>query len=239
MIHAVAEVEPVVSATDVRITSQRKFTTARTPPARTPTPLGTPRSQPASAASASTAADVSSVTRVVSSLGVIELPVGPVHRSKEVDESRRDPESQPEQQEPGRRSQQAVRVVAPDEPDHRTHDQGKPDRREFPERFPGSLIPGRRHVKKDTSTTTSAEQASEVSDFAVMTNKTPNWFGAASPEHSAHACARDAVDDGHGDGGDDEQNHAERGGFVRAAGEIEREDPDRYGLPASKRQERD
>ena len=121
--------------------------------------IGAPASHQAAAANAATAAHVSSVTRVVSSLGVIEFPVGAAHRSKEVDESRRDPEAQPDQQEPGRRSQQAVRVVAPDEPDDRGHHQHEPDRGEFPERFPGSLIPGRRHVKKDTSTMTPSEQA--------------------------------------------------------------------------------
>src|SRR5207249_11218254 len=104
---------------------QRKLTTPRPPPASTPRPIDAPASHQPSAASAPTATHVSSVTRVVNSLGVIELPVGAVHRSKEVDESRRDPECQPEQQEPGRRSQQAVRVVAPDEPDHRRDHQDR------------------------------------------------------------------------------------------------------------------
>src|SRR5258705_449676 len=140
-------------------TSQRTSPPGGARPASPPRPIGPPGSHQPSAASPPPATHVSSVTRVVSSLGVIELPVGAVHRSKEVDESRRDPECQPEQQEPGRRSQQAVRVVAPDEPDHRTNHQREPDRGEFPERFPGSLIPGLRHVKKDTSTLTSGGQA--------------------------------------------------------------------------------
>src|SRR5262252_9201669 len=156
--HAAGDPPPVAVAI-ARATSQRKFTTARAPPASTPRPTGVPRIPQPSAASAPTAAHVSSVTRFVSSLGVIKVPVGAVHRSKEVDESRRNPECQPEQQEPGRRSQQAVRVVAPDESDYCRDYQREPDRGELPERFPGPLIPGRRHVNEDTSTLTRSGQA--------------------------------------------------------------------------------
>src|SRR6266566_7147629 len=158
-IHAAADALPVEVATNARATSHRKFTTARAPPTSTPRPADSPASHHARAASVAAAAHVSSFTLVVSSLGVIEPPVGAVNRSKEVDESRRDPESQPDQQEPGRSSQQAIRVVAPDEPDNRRHHQLEPHRGECPERFPGSLIPGRRHVKKDTSTMIPSEQA--------------------------------------------------------------------------------
>src|SRR5262245_50707200 len=96
--HAAADVLPVEVATNARATSQRKFTTASAPPARTPRPAAAPASAQESAASAVTAAHVSSVTLVVSSLGVIEIPVGASHRSKEVDETRRDSEHQADQQ---------------------------------------------------------------------------------------------------------------------------------------------
>ncbi len=69
------------------------------------------------------------------------------------------PSPEPEQQEPGRRSQAAIRAVAPDEPDHRCDHQREPDRGKLAERFPGPLIPGRRHVKMDTSTMLPDEQA--------------------------------------------------------------------------------
>src|SRR6267142_3288276 len=157
--HAAADALPAAVAADARAASHRKFTTARAPPAITPRPAGAPPNQAASAVSAATAAHVSTVTRVVSSPGVIDLPPGTVHRSKEVHESRRDPESQPRQQQPGRRPQPAVRVVAGDESEDRRDHQHEPDRGQLPEGFPGALVPGLRHVKKDTSTSTPSEQA--------------------------------------------------------------------------------
>src|SRR5262245_54147611 len=135
-----------------RATSHRKLTIARTPPASTPSPAGAPPSHAAGAARRAAAAQVSSVTRALSSLGVIKLPLGALHRSKEVHESCGDAEPEPDQHEPGRRSQPTVQPVAPDEPDDRRDYQREPDRGQFPERFPGALLPGRRHVNRDTST---------------------------------------------------------------------------------------
>src|SRR5207244_9309716 len=74
--HAPADALPVAVAAAARVTSHRKFTTARAPPASTPRPTDAPPTQAATAASAATATHVSTVTRVVSSPGVIELPLG-------------------------------------------------------------------------------------------------------------------------------------------------------------------
>src|SRR5436190_22882626 len=51
------------------------------------------------------------------------------------------------------------------------------------------------------------------------------------PEHAAHARARDAVDREHADGGDGDQDHAERGRLVGAACDVEGEDADGNRLP--------
>src|SRR5207244_1293535 len=113
--HAAAGAPPAAIAAAARAASHRKFTTARAPPASTP--------------SAATPAHTPSVTRTVSSPVVIEIPLRPRHRSKEVDESRRDAEPEADQEQPGLRSQPPIRVVSGDEPDDRRHHQRETDRR--------------------------------------------------------------------------------------------------------------
>src|SRR5439155_18553291 len=186
---ALAGAPAAAVAADARAVSHRKFPTASAPPASTPTPADAPPSQATSAASAATAAQVSSVTRVVSSFGVIELSLRTLHRSKEVHESRGDPESEPDQQEPGLRSQPTVSVVAADEPDDRRDDQRQPDRGQLPERFPGPLLPGRHHVKKDTSTLTPSGQAIVTGCFHSR-ECTPPQVGATQPSRTCRPCGR-------------------------------------------------
>src|SRR6267378_1698774 len=152
--HADTGAPPAVITSAARATSQRKLRTASAPPARTPPATDAPATRPPSAASTAEAAHVSRVTRAVSSPGVIENALRTTHRSKEVHEPRRDAEHEPDQQEPGRRSQPAVQIVAPDQPDHRRDHQCQPDRGQLSKRFPGPLLPGWRHVNKDTSTMT-------------------------------------------------------------------------------------
>src|SRR5882724_12847909 len=111
-----------------RATSHLKLTIARAPPVSTPRPAGAPPIHAAGAARAAAAAQVSSVTRLLSSLGVIKLPLGALHRSKEVHESCGDAEPEPDQHEPGCRPQPPVQPVAASEPDDRRHHQRKADR---------------------------------------------------------------------------------------------------------------
>src|SRR5215470_19362392 len=111
-----------------RATSHRKLMIARAPPARRPSPAGAPPVHAAGAARRAAAAQVSSVTRPLSSLGVIKLPLGALHRSKEVHESCGDAEPEPDQHEPRCRSKPSVQPVAPDEPDDRRYYQREPDR---------------------------------------------------------------------------------------------------------------
>src|SRR5438552_4109135 len=144
-----------MSARTCSSTTSRKFWSprgTRRTLREVPTATGAPPRKAPTAASAETAAEVSSVTRAVSSPGVIELPFRTLDRSKEIHESRGDAEPEAQQQQPGLGAEPPVRVVAGDEPDDRCHHEGDPDRGHFAERFPGAPLPGRRHVKKDTST---------------------------------------------------------------------------------------
>src|SRR5262245_38616198 len=115
-------------ATVARATSHRKLRIARVPPASTPSAADAPPIHADGAARRAAAAQVSSVTRPLSSLGVIKLPLGTLHRSKEVHESCGDAEPEPDQHEPGCRSQPTVQPVTPDEPDDRRDYQSEADR---------------------------------------------------------------------------------------------------------------
>ena len=135
-------------------------TTARAPPASTPRPIGAPRSHQPSAASAPTAAH-----------GVERHPRRQLtwcHRApgsarftdrKRLTNPAAMPSASPSSKSQGDVPSQAVRVVAPDEPDHRHKSPARARSRRVPRALSGSLIPGLRHVKKDTSTLTSGEQA--------------------------------------------------------------------------------
>src|SRR5437763_2633378 len=56
-------------------------------------------------------------------------------------------------------------------------------------------------------------------------------------EHATHPRAREAVDGQHADGGDDDEDHAERRRLARAARDLAGEDADGNRFPAADRQE--
>src|SRR5947207_9660110 len=152
---------PATPALDViaRATSQRKFTTASAPPARTPSAAVGPPSHQAGAASTATSAHVTALTRAVTLLGFIELPLRTPDRPKEIHEAGRDPHAETQQREPRLGAEPSIRIVPANQANHGRHDQRDSDRGQLAERFPGALLPGRRHVKLDTSTSFQPAQA--------------------------------------------------------------------------------
>src|SRR5436189_47350 len=142
-----------------RAASQRKCPPASAPPARTPSAAVEPPSHPAGAASAATSTHVAAVTRAVMLLGVIELPLRTADRPKEIHESGGDSHAEAEQREPGFGAEPAIRIVPGAQADHSRQHQRESDRGQLAERSPGALFPGRRHVKKDTSTSLPPTQA--------------------------------------------------------------------------------
>src|SRR3989441_4455923 len=147
------------ATTTARAASQRKFTTASAPPARTPRAAVGPPSHPAGAARRATSAHVAAVTRAVMLFGVIELPFRTADRPKEIHESGGDSHAEAEQREPGVGAEPAIRIVPGAQADHSRQHQRESDRGQLAERSPGALLPGRRHVKKDTSTSLPPTQA--------------------------------------------------------------------------------
>src|SRR6266480_4710732 len=142
-----------------RAPSQRKFTTASAPPARTPSAAVGPPSHQAGAASTATSAHVTALTRAVTLLGFIELPLRTPDRPKEIHEAGRDPHAETQQREPRLGAEPSIRIVPANQADQGRHDQRDSDRGQLAERFPGALLPGRRHVKLDTSTSFQPAQA--------------------------------------------------------------------------------
>src|SRR5438132_5603379 len=141
-----------------REASQRKLPTAIPAPAAAPSAPSSPPRYAAGPASATPSTHASRDTREVRSLGVIELPLRSVHGSKEHHESGDDSEAEPDDQEPRLGAEPLVRVVAADQADHGREHHREADRRQLGERGPGQFLPGRRHVKRNTST---APQACE------------------------------------------------------------------------------
>src|SRR5688572_27897834 len=140
------------AATSARAASHRKLRTARAPPARMPSAAGEPASHANGSAIITAPAPVATVTRAFSSPGVIEVPLRLLDRPKEVHESGNDPQDEADQRQPGRRAEPLVREVSAGQADDRGHHQCHADGGELRQRCPGSRLPGRRHVKKNTST---------------------------------------------------------------------------------------
>src|SRR5207244_13290813 len=139
---------PVLDApATARAASQRKFTTASAPPARTPSAAVEPPSHPAGAARRATSTHVAAVTRAVMLLGVIELPLRTADRPKEIHESGGDSHAEAEQREPGFGAEPAIRIVPGAQADHSRQQQRQADPGQRAERPPGALFPGPRPVK--------------------------------------------------------------------------------------------
>src|SRR5262245_5178436 len=131
----------------------------RIPEAATPAPAAVPHPANATSATAAQATPLSIVTRVLSSLVVIEIPLGGFHRSKERHEASGNAQPEADHGQPRSRPQPAVRVIAGDEPNHGRQHQGHADRSQLADGLPGRLA-ARRHVNTDTSTSPPREQGS-------------------------------------------------------------------------------
>src|SRR5581483_6429242 len=101
----------VPTVTLARSTSARKLTTASATPAAAPMAPAAPPSQPPAAARTTPSAHTSRVTRLISSLGVIERPLRRLDRSKEAHEPRGDPEAEPDEGQPRLGTEPAIREV--------------------------------------------------------------------------------------------------------------------------------
>src|SRR6266542_6676022 len=159
--HMAADGVPTVPcpAADARRASQRKLPTARSAPARIPSPPAPPAIQAAGSARRAAARQVSRVTRIEKLVAIIKLPLGALHRSKETHEPRHDPQQETAQREPWCRPQPPVTEIPAGQTDDRADDHGHSDRGQLGEPLPGRRLPGWRHVKEDTSTTIQSAQA--------------------------------------------------------------------------------